>query len=64
VKEKHLAMRLRQENYFRRAIFFDGAAAPLPSPPWDVAFRISSETYEGETRLQMQVQAIRSAVGA
>jgi single-stranded-DNA-specific exonuclease len=64
VKEKHLAMRLRQENYFRRAIFFDGAAAPLPLPPWDVAFRISSETYEGETRLQMQVQAIRSAVGA
>ncbi|MFL6528027.1 MAG: single-stranded-DNA-specific exonuclease RecJ [Chthoniobacterales bacterium] len=61
VKEKHLALRLRQENYFRRAIFFDGATAPLPEPPWDIAFRISSEVYDGETRLQMQVQAIRSA---
>ena len=62
IKEKHLSLRLRQENYFRRAIFFEGATMPLPQPPWDVAFRISSEVYEGETRLQMQVQAIRSAV--
>lgn len=61
VKEKHLVLRLRQENWFRRAIFFDGAATELPPPPWDVAFRISSEFYEGERRLQMQVHAIRAA---
>lgn len=61
VKEKHLALRLHQENWHRRAIFFRGAATPLPEPPWDVAFRISSEVYQGERRLQMQVQAIRSA---
>lgn len=64
VKEKHLALRLRQENWHRRAIFFDGASTPLPAAPWDVAFRIESEIYEGERRLQMQVQAIRSSVAA
>lgn len=61
VKDKHLILRLRQKNHHQRAIFFDGASSDLPPPPWDVAFRISSDIYEGETRLQMQVQAMRTA---
>ena len=61
VKEKHLALRLRQRNYHQRAIYFDGASAELPKPPWDVAFHVGSDVYEGETRLQIRVQAIRSA---
>lgn len=61
VKEKHLALRLRQGKYHQRAIFFDGASVDLPPPPWDIAFEISADVYEGETRLQMQVQAVRSA---
>ncbi|HMJ06162.1 MAG TPA: single-stranded-DNA-specific exonuclease RecJ, partial [Chthoniobacterales bacterium] len=43
VKEKHLVLRLRQKNHFRRAIFFDGATSPLPTPPWDIAFRVNAE---------------------
>jgi single-stranded-DNA-specific exonuclease len=62
LKEKHLVLRLRQRNHFRRAIFFDGALTPLPSPPWDIAFRVNADEYEGETRLQIQVEALRSAV--
>jgi single-stranded-DNA-specific exonuclease len=61
LKEKHLVLRLRQKNSFRRAIFFDGASAPLPTPPWDVAFRINADEYEGETRLSLQVHALRAA---
>jgi single-stranded-DNA-specific exonuclease len=61
VKEKHLALRLRQRNYHQRAIFFDGAAAPLPPPPWDMAFRVCPDEYQGETRLQIQVEALRTA---
>jgi single-stranded-DNA-specific exonuclease len=64
LKEKHLVLRLRQNGQFRRAIFFGGAEQALPKPPWDVAFRINSDEYEGEIRLQMQVEAIRSAVPA
>jgi single-stranded-DNA-specific exonuclease len=64
LKEKHLVLRLRQQNHFRRAIFFDGALSALPTPPWDIAFRVSADEYEGETRLQIQVEAIRSAEAA
>jgi single-stranded-DNA-specific exonuclease len=61
LKDKHLVLRLRQRNQFRRAIFFDGALAPLPKPPWDIAFRVNADEYEGEIRLQIQVEALRSA---
>jgi single-stranded-DNA-specific exonuclease len=62
LKEKHLVLRLRQQNHFRRAIFFDGALSALPTPPWDIAFRVNANEYEGETRLQIQVEALRTAV--
>ena len=61
LKDKHLILYLRQENHFRRAIFFDGASAPLPSSPWDMAFRLNADEYEGETRLQIQVEALRES---
>jgi len=61
LKEKHLVLRLRQKNHFRRAIFFDGASSPLPASPWDVAFRLNADEYEGETRLQIHVEALRAA---
>jgi single-stranded-DNA-specific exonuclease len=61
LKDKHLVLRLRQRNHHTRAIFFDGAATPLPTPPWDVAFRIHSDEYEGTTRLQVHVHALRTA---
>jgi single-stranded-DNA-specific exonuclease len=61
LKDKHLVLRLRQKNHFRRAIFFDGASSPLPSSPWDMAFRLNAEEYEGETRLQIHVEDLRES---
>lgn len=61
LKEKHLILRLRQNGRHQRAIFFGGAEQTLPEPPWDIAFRVSSDEYEGEIRLQMQIEAIRAA---
>ncbi len=61
LKERHLVLRLRQKGDFRRAIFFDGALSALPSTPWDMAFRLSADEYEGETRLQIQVEALRAS---
>jgi len=61
VGEKHLVLRLRQRNYHQRAVYFNAAGASLPTPPWDVAFRIRSDEYEGETRLAMQVEELREA---
>src|SRR5207244_12019434 len=61
VGEKHLQLRLRQQNYHHRAIFFDGASNPLPSQPCDIAFRIRRDEYECETRLEMRVEALRES---
>ena len=35
---------------------------PLPLPPWDVAFRIHKDEYEGEARLQVEVEALRTTI--
>jgi single-stranded-DNA-specific exonuclease len=61
VKEKHLVFRLRQRNYHRRAIYFDAANLSLPPAPWDIAFRIRADEYEGEATLGVQIEAVRSA---
>jgi len=61
VKEKHLILRLRQRNHHRRAVYFDSAKTALPPAPWDIAFRIRADEYEGEITLGMQVQAVRQA---
>ena len=59
VNDKHLILRLRQHNYHQRAVYFDAVNALLPPTPWDIAFRIRANEYEGETRLDLQIQALR-----
>ena len=59
--EKHLIFRLRQGDRHRRAIFFDGATGEIPVPPWDIAFRIGADEYEGQTLVGMRIEALRAA---
>jgi single-stranded-DNA-specific exonuclease len=59
--DKHLIFQLRQGGRYRRAVYFDGAATELPVPPWDVAFRIGEDEYEGETLVGMRIEAVRAA---
>src|SRR4029453_3863860 len=61
VNEKHLIFRLRQGNRHRRAVFFGGVTNPLPPTPWDIAFRIRADEYDGETLVAMQIEAVRQA---
>jgi single-stranded-DNA-specific exonuclease len=61
VNEKHLRFRLRQGDRHRGAVYFNGASNQLPRPPWDVAFRIRADEYEGETLVAMHVEAVRAA---
>jgi single-stranded-DNA-specific exonuclease len=61
INEKHLILRIRQRNSHRRAVFFDGAAEQLPSAPWDIAFRIRADDYEGERLVGIQIQALRQS---
>jgi single-stranded-DNA-specific exonuclease len=59
--EKHLIFRLRQGDRCRRAVYFDGAAIKFPPAPWDVAFRIGVDEYDGETLVGMRIEAVRAA---
>lgn len=62
VNDKHLIMRVGQSNCHRRAVYFDGATAPLPAPPWDIAFCLRADNYGGgETLVGMQIEALREA---
>jgi single-stranded-DNA-specific exonuclease len=59
--EKHLIFRLRQGDRHRRAVYFDGAANEFPPPPWDVAFRIGVDEYDGQTLVGMRIEGLRAA---
>jgi single-stranded-DNA-specific exonuclease len=59
--EKHLIFRLRQGDRHRRAVYFDGATNEFPPPPWDVAFRIAADEYDGQTLIGMRIEALRAA---
>jgi single-stranded-DNA-specific exonuclease len=61
LNEKHLILRLRQGDRHRRAVYFNGAANQLPPPPWDVAFRIRADEFEGEALVAMHIEAVRQA---
>lgn len=60
LKEKHLRLTLGQNGARHEAIFFNGAAEPLPRPPWDIAFRIERNEWRDRVSVQIQIQRIRT----
>lgn len=62
MKEKHLSIELRQDKQTNRAIWFNGAADPLPPAPWDVMFELTRNEYQGRVQPQIQIKALRSSV--
>jgi single-stranded-DNA-specific exonuclease len=61
LKEKHLSLELHHRGWETRAIWFGSAGKPLPPPPWDVAFEITRNEYQGRVSAQIQLHAIRAA---
>ncbi len=61
LKEKHLRLDFRAGRRFLQAIYFRGAEEALPRPPWDVAFTIERNEFNGRVGTQMQIVAIRPA---
>jgi len=61
LKEKHLKLEFIGERRRMSAIFFNGAENALPRPPWDLAFRLERNEFQGNVSPQIQVVAIRSA---
>lgn len=61
MKAKHRLLKLRHRNQVLRAVYFNGVETPLPPPPWDVAFYLEANEYQGRVQPQVQVEAIRRA---
>ncbi|HEX8309882.1 MAG TPA: DHHA1 domain-containing protein, partial [Chthoniobacteraceae bacterium] len=61
LKEKHRSLVLRQHGTEQRAIWFQSATEELPRLPWDVAFRIERNEYQGCVTPQMEIKAVRSS---
>lgn len=61
LKQKHLSLILRQGDREQRAIWFNGASETLPQAPWDVAFTVERNEYQGFVAPQIRVRAVRTA---
>jgi single-stranded-DNA-specific exonuclease len=61
LKEKHYRFEFSGRRHALPAIYFNGAELPLPRPPWDLAFRVERNTYQGRDEPQIHVVSIRSA---
>jgi single-stranded-DNA-specific exonuclease len=61
MKEKHLSFQFRQGRQQARAVWFNGASHELPRQPWDIAFHIERNEYQGFVSPQMQLCAVRSS---
>ncbi|TCO89273.1 exonuclease RecJ [Chthoniobacter flavus] len=59
MKEKHLSLILRQNGDEYRAVWFNSAAQELPRLPWDVAFQIERNEWQGTVSPQIHVRAVR-----
>jgi single-stranded-DNA-specific exonuclease len=61
LKEKHLRLELKSSGRRRDAIWFNASLNALPRPPWDVAYIVNRNTWQGRDEAQVQIVAIRSS---
>ena len=61
MKEKHFSFVLRQGRNEYRAVWFGAAGEALPKPPWDVAFTIERNEWQGSVSADMHVRAVRTS---
>lgn len=62
LKEKHLRLELRSAGRAAQAIWFNASMDSLPRPPWDVAYTVNRNTWQGRNEAQIQIIAVRGAV--
>ena len=62
MKEKHLSLMLRQHGDEYRAVWFGSAKDELPRLPWDIAFQIERNEWQGTVTPQIHIRAVRQSV--
>lgn len=61
MKEKHLSLSFRNGRGETRAVWFGSAKQELPRLPWDIAFTVERNEYQGIVRPQVHIKAVREA---
>lgn len=61
LRGNHLRLNLRQGLCERYAMYFGGGEVTLPDPPWDIAFTIDRNIWNGREALSISIQDIRPA---
>jgi single-stranded-DNA-specific exonuclease len=66
LKEKHYKLTLLQNGGGRaaEAIYFGGVERGLPAQPWDIAFTLGRNEWNGRVSVQLEIKAVRAAEGA
>jgi len=61
MKEKHLKIDFPVGRRRMPAVFFNATLDSLPRPPWDVAYTLDWNSWQGRTEVQMRIVEIRRA---
>ena len=61
MKERHFSLTLRQGRQDIRAVWWGAAEYPLPPLPWDVAFTVSRNEWNGTVSAQIEIKDLRTS---
>lgn len=61
MKEKHLKIEFAAGRRRVSAVFFNAKLDGLPRPPWDVAYTLDWNSWQGRTEAQMRIIGVRRA---
>lgn len=61
MKDKHLKIEFSAGRRRFPAVFFNASVADLPRPPWDVAYTLDWNSWQGRTEAQMRIVDVRKA---
>ena len=61
MKDKHWSFNFRQARSQGRAVWWNAADETLPPLPWDIAYTVSRNEWNGRTDVQLEIRGVRSA---
>lgn len=61
LKDKHLSFILAQSGSTAKALWWNAAEEVLPPHPWDVAFTIERNEWQGQITTQLHIRAVRTS---
>jgi single-stranded-DNA-specific exonuclease len=59
MKEKHLRIEFASGRHRVPAVFFNAPVDSLPRPPWDIAFTLDWNVWQGRAEPQVRIVEIR-----